>query len=118
MDRRVSTQIDMARCDGCGRCIQVCPSRTISLEKGKAVVSGDQSLSCDHCSATCPSEAVRVSAVNHDASTYSSFEVKNQWLPHGQFEISKIVQLMRSRRSCRNYKDTPVDHMLLEDLVK
>lgn len=118
MERRVSTQIDTARCDSCGRCVQVCPSQTISLIRGKAVVSGDRSLSCDHCSAVCPSEAIRVSNVDHNASIYSSFTVKNQWLPHGQFEISQIVQLMRSRRSCRNYKNTPIDRILLEDLVK
>jgi len=118
MERRVSTQIDTARCDGCGRCVQVCPSQTISLVEGKAVISGDQSLSCDHCSAVCPTEAVRVSSIDHEVSTYSSFTVKNQWLPHGQFEISQIVQLMRSRRSCRNYKKTPIDRMLLEDLIK
>ncbi|MCP4686469.1 MAG: nitroreductase family protein, partial [Desulfobacterales bacterium] len=40
------------------------------------------------------------------------------WLPHGEFDAPGLVQLMQSRRSCRNYRPREVSRDLLEDLVK
>ncbi len=118
IDRTVTTLIDPVLCNGCGCCIQVCPSQTITLKKEKARVSGRYSLACDHCAAICPTEAIRVTAIDPEASRFTLFPADNRWLPHGDFNTSELIRLMRSRRSCRNYTDKPVDRSLLEDLVK
>jgi len=118
IDRTVQTRIDPILCNGCGRCIQVCPSQTITLKNGKALVSGYQSLSCDHCAAVCPADAVKVAAIDPDASRFRLFPSDDEWLPYGRFDSSLLVKLMRSRRSCRNYADRPPARELLEDLVK
>jgi nitroreductase/Pyruvate/2-oxoacid:ferredoxin oxidoreductase delta subunit len=118
IDRTVTTLVDTVLCNGCGRCIHVCPSQTITLKKKKALVSGQHSLACDHCAAICPTEAIRVKAIDPEASRLKLFPADNRWLPHGDFNTSKLIRLMRSRRSCRNYTDKPVDRSLLEDLVK
>jgi len=52
--------IEQTRCDGCGRCISVCPSGVLSLENGKAVVSDP--LACDYhgfCERVCPVQAIQ-----------------------------------------------------------
>jgi nitroreductase len=84
----------------------------------KAVVSGDRSLSCGHCAAVCPADAVSVTVLDETASCFHSFSVENRWLPHGEFDTAELVRLMRSRRSCRNYHPRPIDRAVLEDLVK
>lgn len=113
----VTTTIDPDRCIGCGRCLQVCYLETLSLDNGKAVVRGVESLQCDHCAAVCPQEAIRVAAADPPLSGFRSFSVNTAWLPHGAFDVGKLVHLMGSRRSCRNFQDRPVDRDLLEDLV-
>ena len=118
MDRTVTTVIDAGKCIGCGMCVNVCPYETISMEAGKAVVSGNRSLSCGHCAAVCPVDAVRVDALDKESSCYSSFMGNDTWLPYGEYNTGELVRLMRSRRSCRNYHDRAVDRALLEDLVK
>ncbi len=118
ISRSVTTRIDTDRCNGCGRCIPVCPAGTISLKNNKAEVSGSQSLSCDHCAAACPQKAVQVAAICPEASNFQTFSDDNRWLPFGQFDISSLVRLMRSRRSCRNYSAQPIDRRQLEDLIK
>ena len=118
MDRTVTTSIDETLCNGCGRCVAVCPSDTITMKGKKAWVTGAQSLNCGHCQAVCPTGAVRVGALDPDLSTFKTFEGKSAWLPFGKGNIRELVNLMQSRRSCRNYRAKPVPGDILEDLVK
>ena len=116
--REVTTTIDTDRCIGCGMCIPVCPKETLAIQDGKAVVRGSESLNCDHCAAACPEDAIRVAAVDPGLSQFQTFPADTRWLPHGRFDAASLVNLMGSRRSCRNFSDRHVDRPLLEDLVK
>ena len=118
IDRQVTTVIDSEKCIGCGLCVKVCPSETISMQDDKARVTGDRSLQCGHCVAVCPVDAVRVDAIDAQSLSFNSFDLKNDWLPHGESDTARLVQLMASRRSCRNYSEKVVDRSVLEDLVK
>lgn len=117
-DRNVTTLIDADRCIGCGLCTVVCPMATLIIEGGKVIVRGTDSLNCDHCAAACPTEAIRVASIDAGLARFQTFSADSRWLPHGRFDTATLVNLMGSRRSCRNYSDQPVDRMLLEDLVR
>jgi len=118
MNRQVTTVIDHQRCNGCGLFVAVCPKDTISLQDGLAQVTGNESLNCGHCAAVCPQKAIHVGGIDTDLSSYSTVTTSEAWLPFGAFDTGKLVQLMRSRRSCRNYIEKPVERHVLEDLVK
>ena len=118
IDRKVTTVIDPEKCIGCGLCVKVCPSETISMQDDKAWVTGDRSLQCGHCMAVCPVDAVRVDEIDAQSLSFNSFNIENSWLPCGESDTARLVQLMASRRSCRNYCEQTVDRSVLEDLVK
>jgi NAD-dependent dihydropyrimidine dehydrogenase PreA subunit len=51
--------IDLQRCDGCGLCIRACPTKTLGLQDGKAVVANP--LACEYdgmCESVCPRQAI------------------------------------------------------------
>lgn len=119
MDRTVTTRIDEALCTGCGLCVEVCPHDTITMKGKKAAVTGTESLNCGHCAAVCPAGAVQVAALDPALSIFKTFQSRDSWLPHGQGNIQDLLQIMQSRRSCRNFHtEKPVPKDLLEDLVK
>jgi nitroreductase/NAD-dependent dihydropyrimidine dehydrogenase PreA subunit len=118
IQRAVTTVIDRDKCIGCGECVRVCPSQTLEMQDGKAVVTGARSLACGHCVAVCPVEAVRVEALDPYSFRFHTFACRTDWMPYGAFDAGELVRLMASRRSCRNFTGEPVPRPVLEDLVK
>ena len=76
-------------------------------------------MQCGHCAAVCPTEAVRVTALDAWGQTFETFKADgNSRVFDGRLDPADLAGLMASRRSCRNFFDTPVDAGVLEDLVK
>ena len=112
--RPVTTRIDEALCDGCGLCVRVCPAETLALEGGKAKVVGERSLWCGHCEAVCPRGAVKVEGLDPSV---LDLETLSPRVPPS-LDPADLAGLMKTRFSCRAYKDEPVSLDLLEDLVR
>jgi len=111
--------IDRELCTGCGACVSVCPAKIISIAEGKSGVSLEEGcIGCGHCAAICPQAAIRVPSIDEQMSHFNTFAAINKWLPPGEYSTAALVQLMASRRSCRNFLERPVDRAALEDLIK
>ena len=118
-----TVHIDPLRCTGCGACIRVCPSDIISLENRMARTAPDSDaarcLVCGHCMAACPENAIDIPVLAPDLYDFSSFDLDTAWLAPGTgMAASDLARLICSRRSCRNYKETPVAGETFQDLIR
>ena len=116
--RNVTTVVDSEKCTGCGICLEVCPSDTLSIIDGIAVVTGENSLSCGHCMAVCPTEAIEVKALDSEMASFETFALNKKALKFGDFPTADLARLIASRRSCRNFKNDSVEPEILRDLIK
>ncbi len=56
---RVKPYVDIDKCDGCGRCIEVCKMKAITLNKqNKAVINQKKCKLCGRCMLNCPISAI------------------------------------------------------------
>jgi nitroreductase/NAD-dependent dihydropyrimidine dehydrogenase PreA subunit len=116
----IPLRIDKSRCVGCGSCVDVCPYDALKLIEGKAVYQLESCFLCGHCRAVCPVDALVIAGFEPqlELKTSPRTEHSSKASNVGDTKTSTLVALMRSRRSCRNYRDTEVALEVLEDLVK
>ena len=54
----MAVKADQEKCDGCGSCVEACPTEALSVENGKVVVDADACIDCGVCVDECPVEAL------------------------------------------------------------
>ncbi len=105
-------QIDAERCQKCGKCVQICPTIFAQDAKGAIphLLDTTQCIECGHCVAICPSEAI----------SHSSFPsgtiapIQSEQLP----DTAQLMELLRSRRSIREFRKKQVDRALIEQIIE
>ena len=50
--------IDCERCDGCGKCLEICPNSAIVLQGEKAIIEESRCIECEVCLDACPQGAI------------------------------------------------------------
>ena len=57
----VSLSVDSEKCNGCGRCNEVCPHTVFNVIEGKALITDrDLCMECGACALNCTTEAITV----------------------------------------------------------
>ncbi len=97
--------------------MEVCPFYIFSLEREKAVLDNNDCFMCGHCRAVCPTNAIFIKDLQ-ETLTLESADNKIQTRSNGAGFSPPLIDLMQSRRSCRNFKPETVSIELLADLVK
>lgn len=107
--------IDRNLCKKDGLCVAECPVSIITMKDKDSVpetVEGSENLClrCGHCVAVCPH-----GALSHEA---TPLETCAEIVKEMTIDREQAVQFLRSRRSCRVFKDTQVEKGTIEKLIK
>ncbi len=106
--------IDQKKCKRDGICVKDCPAQVIAMVDKNDFPSPIEDaeefcINCGHCAAVCPHGALTLSSMPLDACP----SLQKDLLPGPE----AVGQLLRARRSIRQYKKEPVPHDLLENLI-
>lgn len=50
--------VDKEKCEGCGDCVDACPSNAIEMVESKATIKTDDCIDCGACVDACPTQAI------------------------------------------------------------
>ena len=97
-------------CSACGLCAEVCGLDVI-VRNGSSRPTIDPTAychACGHCVAICPQEALSLEGIAGDA-----------FAPAGPSDVSpaSMAALLQTKRSCREFKDRPVERAVIEALI-
>lgn len=101
-------KIDKNKCIHCGQCIKDCVSKIIEFDEEKIpyITNENKCIKCQHCLAICPTGALSVLHKNPDNSE-----------PVSEFpDEAKLLNLIKARRSYRQYKPENIPKDILEKL--
>ncbi len=95
---------DKDKCINCGLCIKDCVTGCLEFdnENYPYMQDANRCISCQHCFSICPTGAI---SIDGKKPTESS-----------NVEYNDILQLIKSRRSIRQYKDEEIPHQLWKNL--
>ncbi len=102
--------LDTQKCTACGLCAQVCGLDVI-VRNGNSYPTINRAAychACGHCVAICPQGALSVRGITGD-----------EFAPTGASTISSLDMeaFLLTKRSCREFKDRPVERPVIEDLI-
>jgi nitroreductase/NAD-dependent dihydropyrimidine dehydrogenase PreA subunit len=106
--------VDKEKCKQDGHCALECPSMLITLNGGTKfpeAIKGAENrcIKCGHCVAVCPQGAISVNGL----SAADCLPVKAE----PELSNAQLRQLIKSRRSIRNFKSKKVDREILTNLL-
>ncbi len=103
-------EINSRDCTGCEICVNACPVFTLGMKGGKAVIEhGEWCIECGHCGAVCPADAIvqKKTLVAPELPVGSKPAVSPE----------ALMQLLRERRSVRQYKEDPLPREVIEQII-
>ncbi len=109
--------IDRELCTLCGRCCSICPKRVLGIRDKRVEIVSEGCNLCSHCYAVCRFGAIDFTGKLMDLS-FSSFGYSPKTIEPGDFKPGALINLLRSRRSVRRYKQKPVPRKILADLLE
>jgi nitroreductase/NAD-dependent dihydropyrimidine dehydrogenase PreA subunit len=100
----------MEKCTKCGQCIQDCPALCYYKNKTGEVVFNNNlgfCINCGHCIAVCPVNAIQSENLGEIEEFSANSNLQN-------INYQNFLQMVRSRRSIRQYKSDPVPKDLID----
>jgi nitroreductase/NAD-dependent dihydropyrimidine dehydrogenase PreA subunit len=112
MEKRI--EINREICSTCGLCAEICPHQIMKKAGEEGIVFRQDRLflcmTCGQCMAICPSQAIVVEGLDYERDFFP--------LPTGAVEEMTFLDMIKTRRAIRAFKDKPVPRELLEKVVE
>lgn len=109
MKREHIITVDSSLCIGCGLCVSDCPTATMQMENGKAVVTTQECIKCGHCQAICPQYAVTISGFD---------DAPEAITPAMHVDAASLLGQLKARRSVRQFTRQQIAPELIAQIIE
>lgn len=110
--------INNNKCISCGKCIEVCPKDIFSFNSSEKLVIAEKGcMLCSHCYNICPVDAISFGGSLKPVD-FASFDYKEKLEGPVDYTPEKIINILRSRRSVRKFKDESLKDNEIRDLIE
>ena len=99
-------KIDTVKCNACGICVKICHEYCMQFENETLTIDYKYCSTCTQCIAICPKQALtwdNIPPEKFDKSLYP--------------DSSQIAELLKQRRTIRDFTDGKINKSLLEEIV-
>lgn len=106
---------DETKCNGCGLCVEVCKDFNFQIINKKVELTSNPlfgCVACGHCMAICPTGAIEITG--RELSSDDLFELPSK---KGTANYDQLLNLLKSRRSIREFKAKPVGNEILQKII-
>ena len=106
--------IDKTKCTNCKSCLQDCPTKNFTLDDNQDQVIFDnfRCILCGHCIAVCPENAILYDNMGDEVLEYQEGRDPNELISY-----NSMYQLMRSKRSTRQYRKQEIPKETIEKVI-
>lgn len=107
--------IDIEKCTNCKLCLKECPASNLSMDEGEGRVIFNPSkpcIACGHCIAICPQNAIIYKGLKDEALSFEGIQDPNKSISY-----ETMYNLIRAKRSIRQYKENKVPIETLEKVI-
>lgn len=106
--------ISKETCNACGLCVDICPNLIMKKDgNGGILLRPDRlplCIKCGQCMAICPSQSITVDGMVYSRDFFAQ--------PAGPVTEMPFLEMIKTRRAIRVFKDQPVPRELLEKVVQ
>lgn len=102
-------------CNGCGLCVSVCKDNSLIIRDRKVELSNNQifgCIGCGHCMAICPHSVIEI-----HGRTLTPENLFNLPLKETTADYQQILNLLKRRRSIREFKEKEVEEELIQKII-
>lgn len=106
--------IDIEKCTNCLLCIKECPASNLTMNEEKQVIFNPYRpcIACGHCIAICPENAIIYEGLKDVALSFEGIQD-----PDKSVSYETMYNLIRAKRSIRQYKENKVLKETLEKII-
>jgi len=107
--------IDKEKCNGCGKCVEVCKDFSLEIVDKKVSISSNKifgCIACGHCMMVCPKGAIQI-----DGRTTSINDLTELTPAETTSSYDQLLALLKRRRSVREFKDIAIEPEKIQQIL-
>lgn len=108
--------IDSEKCNGCGKCVDICKDFSLEIIDKKARQSSNfvfGCIACGHCMMVCPTDAIKI-----DGRTVSFDDLIDLPDKETMPSYKSLLTILLRRRSVREFKDLPIESEKIQKILE